>query len=163
MPIKLANGDSYDSTLQVMDDNYSQVAMFNNVSTIPSRLLFNQDQYKLHGVLTPNVMGGVWFHGSHIGWAFKLFRIDQWENVKTVEDVKEEWRVFDSVKVNPSMENKKLISQPCIHSGCTNSNGSMGCLTIYYPDFQKFARMWKPNDKVEVTLIVMADYQYPAL
>ena len=160
-PVHLLCGDAYDSTLQVTDDEFNQKAMFNHVSTIPSRNLFGKDQLKLHGILAPLTCAGIWFHGSNIGWGFKLFDESKWDQINVASDVTEDMRKFNSVKDNPSMNNEKKLSDPCIHCGGMLSNQSEGCMTIYYPDFADFAAMWKENDKVHFELVDDPMYKYP--
>ncbi len=161
--IKLVNGDAYDSTIDVFDDEKKQLLHLNHVSTIPSRLLFGIDQYNIHGILAPGTFCGIWNQNSKLGWHFTLFRREFLDKINSENELSENMMTFPSVKINPSMKNQMLISEVCIHTGGLVSNYSEGCQTIYKPDFTNFMKLFKDNEKVIVNLNAEPGYMYPPI
>ena len=168
-PINLKCGDKYDSLIQVYE-NDKIIYTSQHLSTIPSRCLtiasekiFNQDEYPLHGVLADDTYAGIWTNSSQLGNHFVLFQSNLFNKISNASQLTYEMEIFNSVKNNPSMNNKMKVSQNCIHSGGYLSNFSEGCLTFYPDDFIEFQKLWKYNDKVYVNLTTMKNYQYPIL
>jgi hypothetical protein len=160
-PIQITDGDNYDSALGVYDESGQIQHSFNHVSTIPSFMLFGQNQYKLHGILAEGTYCGIWTQNSQLGWHFALFNTVNLLKVNSVNDLTELMETFPSVKPNPSMGNQLKISEVCIHSGVSYSNGSEGCLTFIPNDYPAFASLWQPNEKVYVMLSIAPNYVYP--
>jgi hypothetical protein len=161
-PIQIIDDDNYDSVQGVYDENGQLQHSFNHVSTIPSFMLFGQNQYKLHGILAEGTYCGIWTQNLQLGWHFVLFNTVNLSKVNSVNDLTELMETFPSVKPNPSMENQLKISEVCIHSGVSYSNGSEGCLTLIPQDFPSFASLFQLNEKIYVVLNTVAGYKYPA-
>jgi len=160
-PIELVDHDKYDSTLDVKDASGNNLVHLDHVSTVPSLDLFGKNQLALHGIISPGKCGGVWGYTQQLGWHVCLFDLKFWDSISSRDDLNDERVTLESVKINPSMGNQKIVSYVCIHIGGLHSNDSEACQTIYPPEFAGFSVLWKPGEKMFVTIEVADGYVYP--
>ena len=154
-----AGKDVYDSTADLINDNGETVIHLDNVSTIPSRILFDQDQLALHGIIAPGSWKAIWIKTPKLGEHFVYYHGD----IKNENDLTDEMITFPSLKPNPSMGGKMIVSSVCFHDGCRGNNGSEACTTVFPDDWETFTKLFKLGDIIDVTLTDSPNYKYPVV
>lgn len=138
--------DTFDSVLSISDNN-KIIKTVNNVNTDFC------NGYK-GGILAEGIYAGICCIRQDNGKiCIKLFDYNYIDKVKKPDDISDDWRIFKSLIPNPNHANNKFISAVLIHQDGQNGGWSHGCITIYYPDWDKFISEFAIGEKVMVELV----------
>lgn len=126
-PVRLANGDVYDSILELYENN---------------KLLYVS--YRVNVDPTNGYRGGEISAGVYFG--LKRKRDNGMTVIHLYEDATMKNDKLPSVKPNPNHDGAYVIQAVQIHVGGTKWDGSHGCITIHPADWKFFERIIE-NDK----------------
>ena len=151
IPLKLTNGDMYDSVVDVLDYTNST---FDNMGRRIYRCGFINSDH------TVNYSGGMLEEGNYyfiIGKHRDKYKApllfnssaEFFEKIKNYSELNSKVRTMPSLSPNPNHGGKKIITYVNFHRGGLNWDWSHGCMTMvyakglehYWNDFMKLFRM----------------------
>ena len=158
-PVKLPNGDKYDSRLVLMDGDHG---------------LFTTDQcntdrsvrYPTGGTLSPGKYYGIMgyrYNAEQQAWTgkriIKLFRTTrQLYNITRHFDLTDSEQILPSTEPNPNHGGKPVIQYAQIHQGGSPADAkpwdwSQGCITLMGEEWLKLSAKITDNEILEVELV----------
>ncbi|NPV38305.1 MAG: hypothetical protein HPY78_03405 [Brevinematales bacterium] len=143
-PLVLPNGDMYDSTLILSDENEKTLFWTGNVNT---------DH-------TVGYKGGILAEGEYYAICGKrqngtlaLYLYDKrYGIVRRKEDLPDKAYYLPSLIPNPNHNGQKIMAYILIHQGGTTWDWSHGCLTILGEDWEKFIKHFRVDETALVCL-----------
>lgn len=147
-PKILKNGDKYDSILNVYEDD-KLIHKVEYVNTDPS------NRYQGAGILKEGSYGGICFTHHRLGKSILLFKLDFFEDVKSIYDIRKEYLVLPSKVKNVNQNGRYIMSEIFIHRGGLEWDWSKGCITILKSEYDNFIKLFKESEKVLINLSVV--------
>lgn len=143
-PLVLPNGDAYDSTLILSDENGKTLFWTGNVNTdhtvnYRGGILAEGEYYAICGKRT-NGTFALWLYDKRYGV------------VKRREELPEKAYYLPSLVPNPNHNGQKIIAYVLIHQGGLTWDWSHGCITILGEHFDRFISFFEIGEVAEVIL-----------
>jgi hypothetical protein len=153
-PMILNSGDQYDSRFLLYKSEagkapYFFIDGFENCNTDPSERFVGKS-----GILSEGLYGFICTKTKKLDKCLLLFDTKFFDLVKTYDDITEQMIELPSLIPNPNHGGRKVITSDFIHKGGQSEwDWSMGCQTIYGPDYQRFIDNFEMGEKGYYELI----------